>query len=154
MLWTDFGRLGQRRNPFREVVDVQEQVRTMQRELNRMLSGVTLPSTSEFPTVNLWVDDENAVATAELAGVSAEGIDISVVGKTLTLKVVRQPLEVKEGESFHRRERWHGQYTRTVELPFNIDSEKVEARFAKGVLYITLPRTAADKPRKIAIKST
>ncbi|MBF0317411.1 MAG: Hsp20/alpha crystallin family protein [Nitrospirae bacterium] len=146
------------RNPYRETGSLQdhlqEQVRTIQRALGGLVSGYTLPSSSEFPAVNLWVNEDHAVATAELAGVSADGIDISVVGKTLTLKAVRKPQELGEGERYHRRERWHGQYTRTIEMPFTIDGEKVEARFAKGVLYITLPRAAADKPRKITVKSS
>ncbi|KJU83895.1 heat shock protein Hsp20 family protein [Candidatus Magnetobacterium bavaricum] len=113
-----------------------------------------MPSSSEFPAVNLWVNEDHAIVTAELAGVSAEGIDISVVGKTLTLKAIRRPEEFNDGERYHRRERWHGQYTRTIELPFAIDGEKVQARFAKGVLYITLPRATSDKPRKITVKSS
>jgi len=55
--------------------------------------------------------------------------------------------------SYHRRERWHGHFTKTLELPFNIESGKVEAKFLKGVLHISLPRAEADKPRKITVKS-
>ncbi|MBF0539138.1 MAG: Hsp20/alpha crystallin family protein [Nitrospirae bacterium] len=146
------------RNPYGEVGalqdHLQEQVRSIQRALGGFIPGYTLPSSSEFPAINLWVDEDHGIATTELAGVSADGIDISVVGKTLTLTATRQPQELTEDERYHRRERWHGQYTRTIELPFTIDGEKVEARFAKGVLYITLPRTAADKPRKITVKSS
>ncbi|MBF0609096.1 MAG: Hsp20/alpha crystallin family protein [Magnetococcales bacterium] len=147
-----------RKNPYREIGalqnELQDQVRSIQMALGGLFPGYTLPSSSEFPAVNLWLNGDHAVATTELAGVSAEGIDISVVGKTLTLKVTRKPQELNEGERYHRRERWHGQYTRTIELPFAIDGEKVEARFAKGVLYITLPRVASDKPRKITVKSS
>nr|ADI87694.1 molecular chaperone [uncultured Nitrospirae bacterium MY2-3C] len=147
-----------RRNPYREIGalqnELQDQVRTIQRALGGLISGYTLPSSSEFPAVNLWANEDHAVVTTELAGVGADGIELSVVGKTLTLKAVRQPEELQEGERYHRRERWQGHYTRTIELPFTIDGEKVDARFAKGVLYITLPRAEADKPKKIAIKSS
>jgi HSP20 family protein len=88
-----------------------------------------------------------------LPGIDPNAIDISVVGKTLTLRGSRKPEEFKENESYHRRERWHGQFTKTIELPFDIDSGKVDAQYRKGILRITLPRAEADKPRKISVKS-
>ena len=54
---------------------------------------------------------------------------------------------------YHRRERSYGSFSRTVQLPFMVDTNKVEASFKNGVLLINLPRAEADKPKKIAIKS-
>lgn len=65
----------------------------------------------------------------------------------------RQSEALKEGECYHRREWWDGQFTRTFQLPFPIEAGKVEARFTKGVLYISLPRAEADKPKKISVKA-
>jgi len=70
-----------------------------------------------------------------------------------TLRGSRQPEEVGEGVTFHRRERRFGSFTRTFRLPFDVDADKVEARFQNGVLSITLPRAEADKPKKIAVKT-
>jgi HSP20 family protein len=142
MLWSDLERIGRLIDPWREFERV-----------NRSLSRWVSPSTIEFPAVNVWVAGDTAVVTTELPGIDPNAIDISVVGKTLTLRGSRKPEEFKENESYHRRERWHGQFTKTIELPFDIDSGKVDAQYRKGILRITLPRAEADKPRKISVKS-
>lgn len=121
--------------------------------LNRLLSGLDSQTFYEFPKINMWVDSETAVVTTEIPGLAAEDIDISVVGKSLTLCGSRKVDDLKEGESLHRRERWGGQFTKTVDLPFNVQSDKVDAGFSKGILRITLPRAEAEKPKKITIKN-
>jgi HSP20 family protein len=93
------------------------------------------------------------VITSELPGVDPNSIELSVAGSTLTLRGGRQRDDLKEGEAFHRRERWAGTYSKAIELPFPIEGNKVEARYEKGVLYVSLPRAEADKPRKIAVKT-
>jgi len=142
MLWSDLERFGLALDPWRDFERV-----------NRALTGWNAPTSVEFPAVNVWVAENNAVVTSELPGVAPEDIDISVAGKTLTIRGSRKSEELKEGESFHRRERWHGQFTKTLEMPFSIESGKVEAKFVKGVLNIALPRAEAEKPRKISVIS-
>jgi len=142
MLWSDLERFGR-------LVDPWLDLERMQRAFSRWAT----PSTMEFPALNAWVSGDTALVTTELPGVDPKTIDISVVGKSLTLRGSREPEQLKENESYHRRERWHGQFAKTVELPFNIESGRVDAKFSKGILSITLPRAEADKPRKIAVKS-
>jgi HSP20 family protein len=139
MLWSDFGRLW---DPWREFD-----------RMSRALTRWSSPASIEFPAMNVWVSPDNAVVTTELPGIDPKEIDISVVGKSLTVRGSRQPVDLKDNESFHRRERWSGQFTKTIELPFSIDTGKVDAKFIKGVLHINLPRAEADKPRKISVKS-
>jgi HSP20 family protein len=142
MLWSDLERFGRLVDPWRDL-------ERMQRAFSRWAT----PSTMEFPALNAWVAGDAALVTTELPGVDPKTIDISVVGKSVTLRGSRQPAQLKENESYHRRERWYGQFAKTVELPFNIESAKVDAKFSRGILSITLPRAEADKPRKIAVKS-
>ncbi len=143
MLWSDFRRAGNAWDPWQEL----ERMNRRFSDLASSLSG------GEFPLVNIWTNGNDAVLTAEIPGIEPSAVDISVVGKTLTLSGSRSAGEAGEGESHHRRERWQGRFTRSVELPFLIESNKVEARFSKGVLQITLPRAEADKPKKIPVKS-
>ena len=127
-------------------------------ELERMRSSLFRPagpshaSNGEFPSVNVWSASDGVVITTELAGIEPSALDISVSGSTVTLKGARQPEELKEGESYHRRERWQGQFSKTIDLPFNVQVDKVKAKFSKGILYVELPRAEAEKPRKIEIK--
>ena len=107
----------------------------------------------EFPAVNLWKNEEKAVITIEIPGVDPEGVEIDVLGKTISLRFERKPEELKEGESYTRKERWYGEFSRTVELPFNVQIDKINAKFSKGILYIEMPRAEAEKPRKISVEA-
>ncbi|OGW27506.1 MAG: hypothetical protein A2X56_11630 [Nitrospirae bacterium GWC2_57_13] len=141
MLWTDVDRFSSL-DPWR-----------MLDRLNRATTSMLAPSTSEFPLVNVWMDGDKALVTSELPGVEPNDVDISVAGKTVTLRGSRATTDDCKGECQHRHERWSGKFTRSFELPFVIDQDKVDAKFKKGVLQLTLPRAEADKPRKIAIKA-
>jgi len=121
--------------------------------LSRAASGILAPSTSEFPPVNVWMDGDRAIITSELPGVAPKDVEISVAGKSVTLRGSRVTEEECEGECQHRRERWSGKFTRSIDLPYAVNQDKVEAKFTKGILELTLPRAEADKPRKIAIKT-
>jgi HSP20 family protein len=128
----------------------------LQREFNRLfesLANTRAQVAPSDPALNVWTNEEGAAVTAELPGVNPEDIDISVVGQTLTLTGLRRPHDLAEGERFHRRERSAGRFNRTVELPFLVEGDKVEAVFEKGVLHVSLPRAEADKPKKIAVKA-
>lgn len=108
---------------------------------------------ANYPVMNVWSNEDGTVVTAELPGVDAEDIEISVVGDTLTLSGSRQADELEEDEKYHRRERGSGKFSRSFQLPFRTEADKVEATFDKGVLHIFLPRSETDKPKKINVKS-
>ena len=128
----------------------------MQREMNRLFDTyypVRLRTAPSFPAMNVWSSEEGLILTAEVPGIRPEDIDVSVVGETLNLTGARKPEELKEGTRYHRQERGYGKFSRTIQLPFPVDVNKVEATFKNGLLHISLPRAEADKPRKIAVKS-
>jgi len=141
MLWTDFNNNG--------FLDPWKEFERMEQMISRFMRG----DSYDFPAANMWIATDNAVVTTEVPGIEPNNIDISVSGKTVTLRGARKTDELKEGGAYHRRERRHGQFSRTVELPFNIEADKVHARFSKGILSIVLPRAEAEKPRKIEIKA-
>jgi HSP20 family protein len=128
-------------------------MRRLQREMSHMLGGTSVPVTSSFPALNLYSGDEGVILTAEIPGVEMDDLEITVLGETLTLSGSRNMGEVEEGVTYHRRERSQGTFTRTVELPFRVDSDNVEAKFSNGVLHVLLPRVEEEKPRKIAVKT-
>jgi len=128
----------------------------LQSEMNRLFE-VYYPNrvrhAPAYPALNVWTSDEGLNVTAEVPGVRPEDIDISVVGDTLTLIGTRKPDELDENARYHRQERGYGDFTRSLQLPFSVDVNKVEATFHNGVLMIAMPRTEEDKPRKITVKS-
>ena len=139
-------RFGGRMDPLREM-------QRLQGEMGRIFSGLGQPLNPEVPPVNAWVGESDVVVTAELPGVDPEKVDVSVVGDTLTISGSREAEPLKEGENYHRQERSHGRFTRSLQLPFHVEAGKVDARYERGILRITLPRAEADKPRKISVMS-
>ncbi len=123
-------------------------MRRLSEDLDRAI-GAPRP----FPALNVWQNDEAAAITAELPGVDPADIDIQVKENVLTLSGERKAPELPEGAAWHRRERAFGRFTRAIRLPFRVDPEKVEARFADGVLRIAVGRPDADRPRRIEIKA-
>ena len=135
---------------------VTREVDSLQREMNRLFeaySPMRMRPAPGYPAMNIWTNEEGIRLTAEVPGVHPEDIDINVVGETLTLSGERKADELKEGTSYHRQERGYGKFTRSIQLPFPVDVNQVEATFKNGVLNVSLPRAEEDKPRKITVKS-
>ncbi|MCA8879315.1 MAG: Hsp20/alpha crystallin family protein [Rhodobacteraceae bacterium] len=111
------------------------------------------PGSVQFPAVNVWQNAEAVAVTAELPGVEADEIDITVKENVLTLSGERKAPEVAEGSRWHRRERGYGKFSRAIRLPFEADAAKVEARFTNGILHVVIGRPDEEKPRRIEIKA-
>jgi len=128
----------------------------VQQQMNRIMSDPWMnrfETPTTFPPMNVYSNKDGIMVTAEVPGLSAEDIEISVVGETLTISGSRNPVTVGDEFSYHRQERTSGEFTRTVELPHTVDPEKVDARMSNGILNIFMPRVEADKPRKITVKT-
>lgn len=142
MYWRDYGKLGTLMDACMELQLVE----------NQPTHPAPSQRGSDFPLLNLWMKDDQAVITTEIPGVEADKVDISVSGKTISIKGSRQA-GPENGEVVHRRERWSGEFSKAIELPFDIEADKVEAHFSRGVLSIAAGRAEADKPRRIEITS-
>jgi len=104
-----------------------------------------------FPPLNIFEDDDHLIIKAELPGVKAEDLDISIEGDTLTLQGKRERKEVEKA-SYHRREITSGSFRRAITLPTKVDVNGIKAKLHEGILTITLAKAAEVKPRKIAIE--
>jgi HSP20 family protein len=136
---------------------VTREVDRLQHDMNRLFeaySPMRMRPAPGYPAMNIWTSEQGIKLTAEVPGVHPEDIDINVVGETLTLSGERKADELKEDARYHRQERGYGKFTRSIQLPFSVDVNQVEATFKNGVLNIALPRAEEDKPRKIAVKSS
>ena len=105
-----------------------------------------------YPKINLRDDVDNVYVEALLPGVAPDGIDINILGNTLTLAGERPAAEQDSNCTWHRRERGSGKFMRTVELPVDIVADKVKAECQNGLLRVTLPKAAEAKPKKISVK--
>ena len=125
----------------------------LQREVNRIFANMGRREPQDYPAINVWEKDDSIVLTAELPGVDAEKINISVTGNNLTLSAKSKERLIKEGETYLRQERELGGFQRNLQLPFQVDTQRVEGKYKNGVLNITLPRLKEDLPKKIKINA-
>jgi HSP20 family protein len=131
------------------------EMRRMRRQMDRLMNrmGTGLAVAPSYPAMNVWINENGAIVTAELPGFDPDALDISVVNDTLTLSGDRCAEDVPEGATYHRRERRCGRFSRSFQLPFLVEGNQVEASFEQGVLKIDLPRAEADKPKKITVRT-
>ena len=108
-----------------------------------------------FPAVNLYETADAYFLTAELPGVEAGDIDVSLEGPTVRIRGERKiDYPTDEKVSLHRRERPTGSFRRSFELPAAIEADKVEAVHRNGVLMLRLPKTPEHQPRQISVQSS
>ena len=130
-----------------------QELQRLQSEMNRIFQDAHQPGSDEFPAVAVWIGEHGLRMQAQLPGIEPKDLEITVVGDTLTLKGSREHEQLREGEAYHRQERGSGNFVRSFELPFAVEADEVKASFKNGMLEIELPRSAAQRPRRIAIGS-
>lgn len=106
-----------------------------------------------MPAMDVYETDDEVVVTVELPGMRAEDVDVSVEDSTLTVSGERGFTSEVKQESYHRIERRYGAFSRAVTLSPQVDTAKVAARFAGGVLTIEVPKPEKAKPTKIKVKA-
>ena len=121
--------------------------------INRAFNFRASECRREYPAVNVWLNGDTTLVTAEVPGVKREDLDIDVSGDTVTLKGRRPKEELSDIDTYHRHELREGTFSKSIKLPFNIDADNVNAVYKKGVLSVSLPRLESEKPRNIKINS-
>jgi HSP20 family protein len=107
----------------------------------------------DWPRINLREDADHIYVEALLPGIDPEKLDMNVLGNTLTLAGARTGSEGESnGRTWHRRERGAGRFLRSIELPVEINPDRVKAEYQNGLLLVTLPKVEEAKPKRISIK--
>jgi HSP20 family protein len=102
------------------------------------------------PALDLYQNNDNVIAVAELPGMRKEDIEISLHDGTLTIAGERKSTS-GEGENAERTERFTGKFRRSITLPTRVDAGKVTASYKDGILTVTLPKAEEAKPKKIEV---
>jgi HSP20 family protein len=104
-----------------------------------------------FPPINAFRDKDTLVLHVEVPGVDASKLNIGSEGRTLIISGTREE-SVPDGASFHRRERESGQFSRSVQLPEDVDLEHAQASYKNGILTIRISKREKAKPRQITVQ--
>lgn len=140
--WKPFGEL----SPFRKEMD---------RLWNRFLGETPFARTFNemwSPSVDISETKDDFVVKAELPGLEAKDVNVSISGNVLTIKGEKKAEEEEKDEHYHRVERYSGSFQRAFQLPSGVKADKVEANFDKGVLKVTLPKVEEAKKKEIEVK--
>jgi len=105
-----------------------------------------------LPPVNVVETDKAVEVTVELPGMKPEEVKVEIKDQHLLITGEKKEEKEEKGKTFHRIERRAGMFRRMLPLPAEVMEEKVEARFAEGVLKVTLPKAENAAPRQIEVK--
>jgi len=138
------------RDPFNALMN-------LQRELDRVFDkprGVDfgLSGRGVYPSVNVFSDQDGYVVKMEVPGMEPEKLTIDAQGRTLTISGKREGT-APQGGSFHRRERRSGEFSRSLQLPADLDFSRAEAAYKQGMVTVRIPKSEEAKPRQITIKA-
>ena len=138
-------------------------ITTLRREMDRLIEsfGQNFFNIAPFgngrflPESDYAESDKEIVVTAELPGVEQKDIEVSLSDDILTIRGEKKSQRDEKKEHYQFAERSYGSFERSIAVPHGIDAAKVDAKFDKGVLKVTLPKPAElqAQRRKIEIKS-
>lgn len=122
---------------------------------SRTVPSVTSWLGAPLPSVDVAEADKAYTITAELPGLSAGDVDVSVANGSLIIKGEKQSEKKTEEKNYYLSERSYGAFERSFYLPEGVDRDNIKAEVANGVLTVTLPKTEAAqaKAKKIEVKA-
>lgn len=140
-------------NPFNEIVDMQRQLDRAFNDMNRRMTDNEWTTSSNALALDVTETDEHYQVEANLPGINAEDIDITLHENVLTITAEINRTEQQEGSRALLNERYYGRFERSIRLPKSVDGDKVEANYQDGVLMLTLEKSEASRPRQIAVNN-
>ncbi len=140
-------------DPFRDVVALQERINRMFDDAfprDRSAEGET-EMCDWHPAVDIYETEGAVVVSAELPGVRKEDVTVEVKDNILTIKGERLSDQSIGSESYYRRERCFGSFSRSFSLQHQVSPEQIRAKFKDGILQIEVPKPEEEKPRQITV---
>lgn len=105
-----------------------------------------------LPRVNISEDDDEVTVTAELPGMEKDDFKVELVGSRLSIRGERRHEREKKDRHYHYSEIAYGSFSRSVQLPAEVDADKAKAEYKHGVLTLRLPKTESGKARRIPVR--
>jgi len=136
--------------------DTFEELERMKQEMERLYQYPAMkifrePAAGVFPAINITEETDNYYVRAELPGIKADDLELSIANNTLTIEGERKSDPENENTKYHRREREAGRFSRKITLPAQVDASKTDAKCNDGLLTIVIPKAESAKPKKITI---
>ena len=104
-----------------------------------------------MPVVDILEADEHVEIRAEMPGLSEQEVQVAVTDDVLTLKGEKTQESEDKDQKYHRVERSYGRFQRSFTLPANLDPEDIKAKFAHGVLTVSIPKVKEVESKEVQI---
>lgn len=136
-------------NPLKEMLDIRD-------DFDRMLD-IFRPDLSlwegytKVPAVDVYEDEDNVFVKAELPGLKKEDISLTIEGDVLVLSGKKSETKEEKKENYYRKEIREGAFSRSIEIPYPVDKEKVSATYQDGILQVVLPKTPEVKRKAVKV---
>ena len=135
-------------DPLREAAAMHTE---LSRLMNGLFEGPARQTQSWVPTLDVWETEDAIVYAFDLPGLTQEAISLEVEDGALTVSAARERSSEVDTGKFHRFERRHGTFSRTVGLPQGVAEDAIKATYVNGVLEIAVPKPEQQKPKRIEI---
>ena len=112
-----------------------------------------LPGAWSEPTLDVYETPDTVVVQAAVPGVKADQVDITVQGNYLAISGQTKSDTQTEDKNYLRRESRTGTFSRMIELPAGLQTDRADAKFEDGVVTITFPKAEQIKPKKITVQA-
>jgi HSP20 family protein len=140
-------------DPFRDFMSLQNEVSRLFEHSWGTAEGRRRGVTPVWtPATDIYEKDGNLVVQADLPGLGPADVKVTIEDGDLIIRGERRFEEETKEENYYRVERRYGLFERVLQLPDDVDAEKIQADFADGVLTVTLPRKPQTKPKQIEVK--
>jgi HSP20 family protein len=124
------------------------------RVFDELLAERATPGTARWaPALDVTEDAGSWLLSVELPGARREDIQIEIHDDVLTIRGEKKSEREEKDEKRHYVERFYGSFARSLRLPAQVDADRIKAGFKDGVLTVEIPKTEAQKPKVIDIKS-
>lgn len=142
------------REPSREIISMNDMMnRLFGESFFRPWRGLLTSLGTETPPLNMYEIDGTLVVEASVPGVKPEEIDVQLHSNVLTIKGEHKEEKKEQEASYICQEQNFGSFSRSVTLPYEVETDRAKAEFNNGVLTLTLPKSETAKPRSIKIKT-
>ncbi|MFW6283090.1 MAG: Hsp20/alpha crystallin family protein [Minisyncoccales bacterium] len=115
-------------------------------------SLLSSPKVHKVARMNIEETDEDVIVEAEVPGVDADDIDISIEGDILKMKAGKEERTEDEGKNYHRREFRRHYFERAARLPSKVKADEAEANYKNGVLKLKIPKREEEKSKKVKVE--
>ena len=106
-----------------------------------------------WPSIDLDETEDEIRVTAEIPGMDKEDFKVEITGDRLVIRGEKKSTHEERKKDYYYSECQYGSFCRSIPLPCEVDTERAEAKYRKGVLKLTLPKTESSKARRIKIES-